>query len=53
VENGDNLCKPCAHGAYFKDAREVTWSDMDWTPAPAGSRQRAAGSQQKEAACEQ
>ncbi len=46
VENGDNLCKPCAHGAYFKDAREVTWSDMDWTPAQSG--QEAARSQESE-----
>ncbi len=26
------LCKPCAHGAYFSNAREVTWSDMSWAP---------------------
>jgi len=30
--NGEVLCKPCADGAYFKDAREVTWTDMNWTP---------------------
>ena len=32
VENGDTLCRPCAHGAYFKDAREITWTDMNWAP---------------------
>jgi formylmethanofuran dehydrogenase subunit E len=51
VDNGATLCKPCVHGAYFENAREVTWSDMDWTPSR--SRQEAAGSWQKEAACEQ
>jgi len=29
---GEVLCKPCAHGAYFEDAQEITWSDMNWTP---------------------
>ena len=32
--NGQVLCKPCAHGAYFKDACEVIWPDMNWTPVP-------------------
>jgi formylmethanofuran dehydrogenase subunit E len=32
--NGEVLCKPCAQGAYFKDAREVSWPDMNWTPDP-------------------
>ncbi|MGE5842912.1 MAG: FmdE family protein [Deltaproteobacteria bacterium] len=35
--NGDVLCRPCAHGAYFRDAREITWPDMNWTPASAGA----------------
>ena len=26
------LCRPCAHGAYFKHAREITWQDMNWSP---------------------
>ena len=30
--NGEPLCKPCAEGAYFRDAEEVTWPDMNWTP---------------------
>src|SRR5512136_1227690 len=29
---GEVLCKPCARGAYFEDAQEITWSDMNWTP---------------------
>ena len=30
--DGLPLCRPCAHGAYFKDAREITWPDMNWAP---------------------
>lgn len=32
--HGEPLCKPCAEGAYFRDAEEVTWPDMNWTPSP-------------------
>jgi formylmethanofuran dehydrogenase subunit E len=46
VENGDNLCKPCAHGSYFKDPKEITWPDMNWTPSD--SRQEAASSGKQE-----
>ena len=46
VQNGDALCKPCAHGAYFKDPKEITWPDMNW--APLSSEQPAAGSGQDE-----
>jgi formylmethanofuran dehydrogenase subunit E len=34
--NGEVLCKPCARGAYFKDAREITWPEMNWAPASPG-----------------
>lgn len=33
VVNGANLCRPCAHGAYYNNAREITWPDMNWAPA--------------------
>ena len=33
VVDGLTLCKPCAHGAYFIDEREITWQDMNWAPA--------------------
>jgi formylmethanofuran dehydrogenase subunit E len=33
VIDGMTLCRPCAHGAYHKNALEVTWPDMDWAPA--------------------
>ena len=32
VVNGVTLCRPCAHGAYFKNVREVIWPDMNWAP---------------------
>ena len=32
VQNGHILCKPCAQGAYFSEAEEITWPDMNWTP---------------------
>ena len=37
VVNGENLCRPCAYGGYYNNAREVTWPDMNWAPLPAGS----------------
>jgi formylmethanofuran dehydrogenase subunit E len=33
VRNGHILCKPCAQGAYFSEAEEITWPDMNRTPA--------------------
>lgn len=44
VVNGANLCRPCAQGAYYSNAREITWPDMNW--APLSSEQQAASSRQ-------
>ena len=33
LSNGEVLCRPCAHGTYFQDAQEITWPEMNWTPA--------------------
>jgi formylmethanofuran dehydrogenase subunit E len=30
--NGGFLCKPCAQGAYYRNAKEMTWPDMNWSP---------------------
>ena len=30
--NGAALCRPCAHGAYFHEIREITCPDMSWAP---------------------
>ena len=35
VIDGAVLCRPCADGAYFKHAQEMTWPDMNWTPGRA------------------
>ena len=32
VQEGEILCRPCAGGAYFQEAREITWPGMDWYP---------------------
>ena len=32
VQKGDPLCRPCAEGAYFNNAQEINWPDMNWTP---------------------
>jgi len=31
--NGRVFCRPCANGAYFGDAKEITWADMNWVPS--------------------
>ncbi len=33
VREGMPLCRPCAEGAYFKNAREVAWEGMSGSPA--------------------
>jgi formylmethanofuran dehydrogenase subunit E len=32
VKDGRLFCKPCADDVYYKEAREVTWPDMNWVP---------------------
>lgn len=32
IADGEVFCQPCANGAYFRDARETTWPDMNWSP---------------------
>jgi formylmethanofuran dehydrogenase subunit E len=34
IQNGLALCRPCAGGAYFQAAKEITWDDMNWSPQP-------------------
>jgi formylmethanofuran dehydrogenase subunit E len=33
IHNGDDICRPCAEGAYFSNPREITWADMNWAPS--------------------
>ena len=42
LADGMALCKPCARGAYFENAQEVTWPDMNWRPEH-GAKQRVMG----------
>jgi len=30
--DGVLLCRPCAQDAYFSNAREIAWADMNWRP---------------------
>ncbi|CAB1076523.1 Formylmethanofuran dehydrogenase subunit E [Olavius algarvensis Delta 1 endosymbiont] len=32
IEDGRTLCRPCTDDAYYRDAREITWPDMNWKP---------------------
>jgi len=32
IVDGQPLCQPCAGGAYFREAREMNWPEMDWSP---------------------
>ncbi len=36
---GEVLCRPCAHGAYFKHPRDICWPDMNWVPERSGDNQ--------------
>ena len=32
IHEGDEICRPCAESAYFSNAKEITWADMNWAP---------------------
>lgn len=32
IKDGQAHCRPCAEGAYFSDAREISRPDMNWVP---------------------
>jgi len=32
VKDGLPYCQPCAQGGYFKEAREIIWDNMNWSP---------------------
>lgn len=32
VKNGKSLCKVCTDDCYFSHAREIAWSEMNWSP---------------------
>jgi formylmethanofuran dehydrogenase subunit E len=35
LRDGRPYCRPCAQGAYFREAREIIWPEMGWSPYPA------------------
>jgi formylmethanofuran dehydrogenase subunit E len=41
TENGQIVCQPCSGSCYFYDAREVSWSGMDWSPHGARIKSKA------------
>ena len=43
VSGGEMFCQPCAKGCYFSGPREVTWPDMNWTPAKNDTQTRQDG----------
>ena len=32
VKDGLCYCRPCAGGAYFKEPKDITWPEMNWSP---------------------
>jgi hypothetical protein len=32
IQNGFVYCRPCASGAYFSEAQEIAWPEMNWSP---------------------
>jgi formylmethanofuran dehydrogenase subunit E len=37
IKDGRTFCKPCTDDAYFNDAREITWPEMNWKPGSSPS----------------
>ena len=33
IQDGQILCRPCTREVYFSNAKEVSWSNMNWSPA--------------------
>ena len=50
IKHGAVLCRPCAKGTYFSEAREVAWPNMNWTPDAAHAQTRAPCKQCEEGA---
>lgn len=34
VVDGRFICRPCTENAYFTDAEEISWPEMNWRPTP-------------------
>jgi formylmethanofuran dehydrogenase subunit E len=33
MHEGSPICRPCAEGAYFSNAKEIIWAEMNWAPS--------------------
>jgi formylmethanofuran dehydrogenase subunit E len=51
IKDGRVFCKPCAAKVYFKNAKEITWPDMNWKPE-SGLTQRHKGKKVFQVDCE-
>ena len=40
AKDGQVLCSSCAGSAYFSNAREITWPDMNWIPESSFTQSR-------------
>jgi len=40
IKDGRTFCQPCTDDVYFNDAREITWSDMNWKPGSSLTQSR-------------
>ena len=52
-KDGRLFCKPCTDDVYFKEAREITWPDMNWVPEKdlTQSRKDAKNSKSSSSSC--
>jgi formylmethanofuran dehydrogenase subunit E len=41
IQDGQILCRPCTREVYFSNAKEVSWSNMNWMPEPSDITLRA------------
>jgi formylmethanofuran dehydrogenase subunit E len=32
IRDGQPYCRPCAQGGYYRDAKDITWDNMNWFP---------------------
>jgi formylmethanofuran dehydrogenase subunit E len=42
IMDGRPVCKPCAADAYFTDAMDIIWPDMNWKPAETNGQKKYA-----------
>jgi formylmethanofuran dehydrogenase subunit E len=53
IKDGRPFCKPCAQGAYFSNAVDINWPDMNWNPGMNFRPKRPNGSSRTDEACKE